>query len=219
MGPSLAHPDPLPDALAPRRLRRSLAVLAMVAVTVAGAIALMPGVGDVRRLFANADAGWIVLGVALEMGSALAYVVAFRRVFCTEMSWSASYKIAMAELGAGAVLPVGGAGGLALGAWALRRGGMPPGEIGRKTVAFFLVTSAPSVGLLIVLGLALAVGVVPGGVGLRRRSCPSRSRAPRWSERFFSGEPARAASSVAPAAGSVASSRSFVRPRAASTTR
>ena len=62
------------------------------------------------------------------------------------MSWGTSYKIAMAELGADSLLPVGGAGGLALGAWALRRGGMPADEIAHKSVAFFLLTSAPNVG-------------------------------------------------------------------------
>ena len=165
MGQVAGDTDPPPEVLAPRRLRRSLVALATVAVAVAAAIAVVPGVGELRRLFAGTRPGWIALGAALEFASALAYVVAFRRVFCAEMSWSTSYKIAMAELGAGALLPVGGAGGLALGAWALRRGGMPAGEIGRKTVAFFLVTSAPSVGLLIVLGVALGVGAVPGEVG------------------------------------------------------
>ena len=50
--------------------------------------------------------------------------------------------------------------------WALRRGGMPADEIARKTVAFFLLTSAPSVALLFLLGVGLAAGVLPGGGGL-----------------------------------------------------
>jgi uncharacterized membrane protein YbhN (UPF0104 family) len=107
-----------------------------------------------------------VLGAALEVASLLSYVVAFRRVFCTRMSWSASYKIAMAELGADALLPVGGAGGLALGAWALRRGGMPADQIARRTVAFFLLTSAANVGLVFVLGVALSLGLRPRNVSL-----------------------------------------------------
>jgi uncharacterized membrane protein YbhN (UPF0104 family) len=111
--------------------------------------------------------------VLLEVASALAYVVAFRAVFCTRMRWSASYKIAMSELGADSVLPVGGAGGLALGAWALRRGGMPGDQIARKTVAFFLLTSAPNVALLILLGLALALGLVPGDVSLALAVVPA----------------------------------------------
>jgi uncharacterized membrane protein YbhN (UPF0104 family) len=89
------------------------------------------------------------------------------------MRWSASYKIAVAELGADSVLPVGGAGGLALGAWALRRGGMPGEQIARKTVAFFLLTSVPNVVLLFVLGIALSLRLVPGHVGLALTIVPA----------------------------------------------
>jgi uncharacterized protein (TIRG00374 family) len=165
--------EPLPDEVAPRRLWRSLGVLAAIAVGVAAAIVLVPGIGDLREQFAHASPWWVVLGVALEVASTLSYVVAFRAVFCTRMRWSASYKIAVAELGADSVLPVGGAGGLALGAWALRRGGMPGEQIARKTVAFFLLTSVPNVVLLFVLGIALSLRLVPGHVGLALTIVPA----------------------------------------------
>jgi uncharacterized membrane protein YbhN (UPF0104 family) len=158
--------EPLPDEVAPHRLWRSIGALAALVALVVGAIALVPGMDDLRTRFEHAAAGWIVLGAVLELASTLSYVVAFRRVFCRRMSWSASYKVAMAELGADAVLPVGGVGGLALGAWALRRGGMSPEQIGRRTVAFFLLTSAANVGLVFALGVALSVGLRPRNVGL-----------------------------------------------------
>jgi uncharacterized protein (TIRG00374 family) len=43
---------------------------------------------------------------------------------------------------------------------------MPAQEIARKTVAFFLLTSAPSVGMLLLLGAGLATGILPGGGGV-----------------------------------------------------
>jgi uncharacterized membrane protein YbhN (UPF0104 family) len=125
---------------------------------------LLPGLGGIRDRFAHAAPAWIAAGCLLEAASALSYVLAFRDVFCRRMTWAMSYKIAMAEQGASAVLPVGGAGGLALGVWALRRGGMPSTEIARKTVAFFLLTSLPNVATLILLGIGLATGVLPGHV-------------------------------------------------------
>jgi ABC-type dipeptide/oligopeptide/nickel transport system permease component len=64
-----------------------------------------------------------------------------------------------------ALFPLGGAGSLALGVWALRRGGMPADEIARKTVAFFLLTSAAPVAMLLLLGFGLATGILPGGGG------------------------------------------------------
>jgi uncharacterized protein (TIRG00374 family) len=82
------------------------------------------------------------------------------------MSWATSYKIAVAEEGAGSLFPLGGAGSLALGVWALRRGGMPADEIARKTVAFFLLTSAAPVAMLLLLGAGLAIGILPGRGGL-----------------------------------------------------
>src|SRR5207302_8979262 len=61
---------------------------------------------------------------------------------------------------------LGGAGSMALGVLALRRGGMPANEIARKTVAFCLLTSAVPVGMLFLLGAGLATGILPGGGGL-----------------------------------------------------
>ncbi len=162
----VADPEPLPGDVSPRRLRRGLVRLGgLVAIGVV-VVTLGPGLGDLRSRFTHARPVWIVIACAFELLSVLAYVPAFRAVFCTRMSWATSYKIAVAEEGAGALFPLGGAGSLALGVWALRRGGMPAEEIARKTVAFFLLTSAPSVGMLLLLGAGLATGVIPGGGGL-----------------------------------------------------
>jgi uncharacterized protein (TIRG00374 family) len=154
---------PLPNDVSDRRLRRGLIRLgALVAIAVV-VVTLVPGLGELRRRFAHAQPVWIAIACTLEVLSVLAYVPAFRAVFCTRMSWRTSYKIAVAEEGAGSLFPLGGAGSLALGVWALRRGGMPGAEIARKTVAFFLLTSAVPVGMLFLLGLSLATGALPGG--------------------------------------------------------
>ena len=71
------------------------------------------------------------------------------------------------------MFPLGGAGSVALGVWALRRGGMPADEIARKTVAFFLLTSAVPVAMLFMLGVGLATGVLPGGGGVLLTALPA----------------------------------------------
>jgi uncharacterized membrane protein YbhN (UPF0104 family) len=93
-------------------------------------------------------------------------VLVFRGVFCRRMSWRTSTEIGLSELAANSVLSIGGAGGLALGAWILRRGGLTADFIARRTVAFFLLTSLANVGFLALGGVALATGVLDGSPGL-----------------------------------------------------
>jgi len=94
--------------------------------------------------------------------SCLAYVVAFGAALCARMTWWMSYRIGMSALGAASLLPVGGFGGLAFGAWALRRGGLAVERIARRTVAFFLVTSAVNVAAVVLVAVAVAAGLLPG---------------------------------------------------------
>jgi uncharacterized membrane protein YbhN (UPF0104 family) len=151
---------PVFEDLSPRRLRRRLLQLAVVGVLVAFLVLAAPGLGALRNRLSHASGPWVLLGVLLELLSALSYVVIFRAVFCPRMSWRLSYEIGMAEQGANSVLSVSGAGGLALGSWALRRGGMSTERIGRRTVAFFILTSLANVGGVILFAALYAVGLL-----------------------------------------------------------
>ncbi len=150
----------MPEELNPRRIRRRLLQLAVVVAVVAILILVGPGFGSIRSHLRHASPGWIVAAVGFEVLSALSYVVIFRAVFCRRMGWQLSYQIGMAEQAANSVLSVSGAGGLALGVWALRRGGMSTEHIARRTVAFFILTSLANVGGVIVLALLYLAGVL-----------------------------------------------------------
>jgi uncharacterized protein (TIRG00374 family) len=150
----------MPDEFSPRHLRTRLLQLALLVLVVVAIIWATPGLGSLRDELKDAAGGWFLLAVAFELGSTLSYVVVFRAVFCPRMSWRMSYQIGMAEQAANSLLPAGGAGGLALGAWALRRSGISAEHIARRTVAFFLVTSLANVGTLIVCALLFLVGVL-----------------------------------------------------------
>ncbi len=151
----------LPDELDARKLRRR--VLEVLAAFVAvGLVALLaPGLGEVRDKLAGADPAWLVLGVVLEVASCLSYVVMFRPVFCSHMARRTSAELGLSELGVGSLVPAGGLGGLALGVWALRRGGMPGDLIARRTIAFFLIKSAANFAAVAVIGTAMWLGVGP----------------------------------------------------------
>jgi uncharacterized membrane protein YbhN (UPF0104 family) len=157
--------DPPPE-VGGSRLRRQLVILGVIAALVIAVITLVPGLASLRTRLSHGDPAWLALGAGLKVLSGLAYVAIFRSVFCTRMRWRTSAQIGFAELGANAVIPVGGAGGLALGAWALRRGGMGAARIAERSVAFFFLTSLPNVLGVIILGIGLAVGLFPGHVGL-----------------------------------------------------
>jgi uncharacterized protein (TIRG00374 family) len=129
---------------------------------VAIAVSALPGLDDVRARLQGAGPGWIVAVALAEVGSCAGYLLVFRDTFCTQMPWGLSYEIAMAELAANSLLPAGGAGGLALGVWALREAGMPTAQVARRTVAFFVVTSAANFFALVLVGLAVFVGILAG---------------------------------------------------------
>jgi uncharacterized membrane protein YbhN (UPF0104 family) len=152
----------MPDELRPRHLIVRVLQIAAVIAVVAIAVSSLPGLDQVRARLEGAQLRWIVALAVAEAGSCAGYLLVFRATFCSQMSWGLSYDIAMAELAANVLLPAGGAGGLALGVWALRRAGMPTGHIARRTIAFFVVTSAANFFTLVLVGLGVFAGVVAG---------------------------------------------------------
>jgi uncharacterized protein (TIRG00374 family) len=152
----------MPRELDTRRLLARVAELAAVGAVVAIAISALPGLGDIRARLVGADPVWVGALALAEIGSCAGYALVFRATFCSRMPWGLSSEIALAELAANSLLPAGGAGGLALGVWALRQAGMPTRHIARRTVAFFVVTSAANFLTLIVVGLGVFAGVMAG---------------------------------------------------------
>jgi uncharacterized protein (TIRG00374 family) len=152
----------VPDALHPRHLLARVAQIAAITAVVAIAISALPGLDEVRARLEGVQPIWIVAIAVAEVGSCVGYLLVFRSTFCARMPWGLSYDIAMAELAANALLPAGGAGGLALGVWALRQGGMPTDHIARRTVAFFVVTSAANFLALVLVGIGVFIGLVAG---------------------------------------------------------
>jgi uncharacterized membrane protein YbhN (UPF0104 family) len=85
----------------------------------------------------------------------------FGPIFCTGLGWRRSWQIGGSELAMGSLVPASGAGGLALGAWVLHRGGMDGQRIARRSVAFFLIKSGVNFLAVAVLGIVMALGVGP----------------------------------------------------------
>src|SRR3954466_6523495 len=89
--PVLIDAEPLPDEFSPSRLRRSAAVVVGVALAIAAAIVLLPGLDSLRDRFQGAQPGWLVVAAGLELASCASYVLVFRRGLCGPLSWRARH--------------------------------------------------------------------------------------------------------------------------------
>ena len=156
--------DEVPEQLSGHHLLWRLGGLALLIVAVAVAVTSLPGLGELRHKFAGATWWLIVLIPACKLCSCLSNVIAFRDVFCPKMGWRFTYQLSMAEQGTNVLVPTGGVGGLALGAWALRQGGMSTEHLTRRSVTFFVLTSIPNFACAALFGPLLLLGVFSGKV-------------------------------------------------------
>ncbi len=74
----------------------------------------------------------------------------------------ASYQITMAGLAATRIFSAAGAGGIVLTYWALRKAGMPRRRAGCRMVAFLVMMYSVYLLALVVFGVLLRTGVLPG---------------------------------------------------------
>ncbi len=144
-----------------RRLRRGLISLAILMAVVIGLLLAIPGLHGVARTMTHMHARWLAIGIVLELLSCHAYVLAFLQVF-DRAPLQFGARVALTEQAVGATVSLGGAGSLAVGAWLLHERGVPPARIAERSAVLFLLTSAINVITLVLAGLGLFTGVLPG---------------------------------------------------------
>jgi len=142
-----------------RRLWRGLVALVVLCVLVGALLAAVPGLRSVADRLSDVNPWWIVLAVVLELGSCLGYVLAFQHVFWRAPPLFAA-RVALSEMAFSAVIPAGGAGGIALGAYIVKAKGGPVRRFAERSAVLFLLTSAVNVVTLVLAGLVVATGVV-----------------------------------------------------------
>jgi uncharacterized membrane protein YbhN (UPF0104 family) len=98
----------------------------------------------------------------LELLSAAGFVVCFKLVFGASMSWGASAPAALRALAATALLPAGGLIGPTVGVRSADAETRSGSQLARSTTTFVILTSAPSLIVLIGLGLLLWLGLISG---------------------------------------------------------
>jgi uncharacterized membrane protein YbhN (UPF0104 family) len=159
--------EPMPRVLLTRR--QVVASLLFVLFGVGFLYFVLPrltGLGTTVHRIERGDTWWILGGVALEVLSFTGYVALFRAVFLNDsgrIGWRASYEITMAGLVATRLFAAAGAGGVALTAWALRRSGMERSLVACRMVAFMVLLYVVYAGSLLIDGVGLGSGLLPGG--------------------------------------------------------
>jgi uncharacterized membrane protein YbhN (UPF0104 family) len=147
---------------------RLLASGVFVVSTVAFLYFVLPkllGLQDTWNRLKQGDVWWLAIALVLETVSFLSYIALFRAVFLSEDSrirWRESYEITMSGLAATRLFAAAGAGGVALTAWALRRSGMAARIVARRMIAFMALLYGVYMASLVIDGLGLYLGVLPG---------------------------------------------------------
>jgi uncharacterized membrane protein YbhN (UPF0104 family) len=160
-----------------RAIARRGALFAVIAAAAIVGISALPGVDDVRDRLAGADARWLAAAAACSVGSMLGFVRALWAVFDRVVPWRRALVLGLAEQGANVLLPAGGAGGPAFGAFVMRRIGVPPALADKRHAALFLATSAVGFFALVLAGTGVATGVLPGDVSLVASALPAAGAA------------------------------------------
>jgi len=153
--------------------RQLVPVVVAIAVLIVAIYVLLPklvGVQDAFQRIGHATWYWIVIALAFNVGAFAAYVALFRGVLGgrrpdqirERLDARASYEITMAGLAASRLFSAAGAGGLVLTYWALRKAGMPRRRAACRMVALLVLLYTVYLLALIVFGILLREGVLPG---------------------------------------------------------
>jgi uncharacterized protein (TIRG00374 family) len=160
----------------PKRLVSSgiAVILLLVAIYV-----LVPRLFDLQDAIDKVGEGdpvWIALGVVFCVGMVGAYVALFRGVVgekVIHLEWNESYQITMAGLAATRLFSAGGAGGILLSYWALRKAGMETRQAVCRMVAFLVVLYSVYLAALVIFGVLLRTHVLSGEAPLSGTLIPA----------------------------------------------
>jgi uncharacterized membrane protein YbhN (UPF0104 family) len=150
--------------------QRAIALGLFIASAVAFLYFVLPKLAGLRQTWdriGHGSPGWLVAAALFEALSFGGYVALFRTVFVrggrSRIDWPSSYEITLAGLAAARLFAAAGAGGVALTVWALRRSGMNRRVVAAQMVAFMTLLYTVYMLALVIFGVGLRTGVLPGG--------------------------------------------------------
>jgi uncharacterized membrane protein YbhN (UPF0104 family) len=144
-----------------RTLRNSIISLAIFFALVVALLLGVPGLRAAAEQISDANPSWVAAGIVLEVLSCAGYVVLFGLVF-GRLGRRLSSRLSLSELAVNSVVSVSGLAGIALGAWVLRSRGLSMERIAKRSVLIFVLTSVVNVAAVVVIGVPMWLGLVPG---------------------------------------------------------
>lgn len=148
--------------------RRLIQTVVVVFILLGGIYFLFPkliGLGDALGKLDDADPVWIAVAIGFNVLAYATYIALFKAVVggdALRLNWKETYEINMAGVAGTLLFSAGGAGGIAVTYWALRKAGMQRRDVARRMVAFVSLHYAFYPIALIVFGVLLRTGVLNG---------------------------------------------------------
>jgi uncharacterized membrane protein YbhN (UPF0104 family) len=140
-------------------VRPQLITLGLLLALAVALLASVPGLQQVLHKVRSIEPVWLTGAILLELASAVSFVALFR-LFFDRLSGRDGRALAWTEQASGALLPGGGAGGLAIGGWLVHLAGAPTEWIVRRSGGLFFLTSAVNGVSIILAAVALAGGAL-----------------------------------------------------------
>ncbi|CAN5507762.1 hypothetical protein BH10ACT11_BH10ACT11_06890 [soil metagenome] len=150
----------------PKRLAQTGALIVVIVAAIYLLAPKLVGVEDGLDELGDCDPVWIAIALAFGVAMFASYVALFRGVVGEEVKLrvSESYQITMAGLAATRLFSAGGAGGIVLTYWALRKAGMKRKDSAARMVAFLVLLYAVYMLTLLINGVLLRTGVFVGDI-------------------------------------------------------
>jgi uncharacterized protein (TIRG00374 family) len=148
----------------PKRIAQTIVIVVLVLAAIYLLFPQIVGVEDGLDTLADGDPVWIAVAIAFAFVMFASYVALFRGVVgkAVRLRWRESYQITMAGLAATRLFSAGGAGGIVLTYWALRKAGMERKDAAARMVAFNVLLYAVYMLTLLINGTLLRTGVFSG---------------------------------------------------------
>jgi putative heme transporter len=160
----------------PRRLIQTAIAVILLLIAIYVLVPRLFDLQDAIDKVGEGDPVWIAVGVLCCIAMFAAYVALFRGVVgqdVIQLEWREGYQITMAGLAATRLFSAGGAGGILLTYWALRKAGMERRQSVCRMVAFLVVLYSVYLVALVIFGVLLRTHVLSGEAPLSGTVIPA----------------------------------------------